>query len=80
MSSLEDRTKQHYMWKHDPEYVKEMQVEDFDPHLALAEFAGALTPEQVKAHKDGTENHSGAYDTSTRQLTTVVPMELVVGP
>ena len=59
MSSLEDRTKQHYMWKHDPEYVKEMQVEDFDPHLALAEFAGALTPEQVKAHKDGTENHSG---------------------
>ena len=60
MSSLEDRTKQHYMWKHDPEYVKEMQVEDFDPHLALAEFAGALTPEQVKAHKDGTENHSGA--------------------
>ena len=60
MSSLEDRTKQHYMWKHDPEYVKEMQVDDFDPHLALAEFAGALTPEQVKAHKDGTENHSGA--------------------
>lgn len=59
MSSLEDRTKQHYMWKHDPEYVKEMQVEDFDPHLALAEFAGALTPEQVKAHKDGKENHSG---------------------
>jgi len=57
MSSLEDRTKQHYMWKHDPEYVKEMQTDDFDPHLALAEFAGALTPEQVKAHKDGTENH-----------------------
>ena len=60
MSSLEDRTKQHYMWKHDPEYVKEMQTPDFDPHLALAEFAEALTPEQVKAHKDGTENHSMA--------------------
>lgn len=57
MSSLEDRTKQHYMWKYDPEYVKEMQTEDFDPHLALAEFAGALTPEQVKAHKDGKEDH-----------------------
>lgn len=51
MSSLEDRTKQHYMWKFDPEYVKEMQTPDFDPHLALAEFAGALTPEQVKSHK-----------------------------
>ena len=59
MSSLEDRTKQHYMWKHDPEYVKEMQTDDFDPHLALAEFAGALTPEQVLAHKEGKENHSG---------------------
>lgn len=57
MSSLEDRTKQHYMWKHDPEYVKEMQTPDFDPHLALAQFAGALTPEQVKAHKEHKEDH-----------------------
>jgi DNA polymerase III epsilon subunit-like protein len=57
MSSLEDRTKQHYMWKHDPDYVREMQTEDFDPHLALAEFAGALTPEQVKAHKEEEEDH-----------------------
>lgn len=52
MSSLEDRTKQHYMWDYDPDYVKEMQTDDFDPHLALAEFAGALTPEQVKQHKN----------------------------
>lgn len=52
MSSLEDRTKQHYMWKFDPDYVIEMQTPDFDPHLALAEFAGALTPEQVQSHKD----------------------------
>lgn len=57
MSSLEDRTKQHYMWKFDPDYVREMQTEDFDPHLALAEFAGALTPEQVKAHKEKVEDH-----------------------
>lgn len=52
MSSLEDRTKQHFMWKHDPEYVKEMMTPDFDPHLALAQFAGALTAEQVQSHKD----------------------------
>jgi hypothetical protein len=52
MSSLEDRTKQHYMWKHDPDYVVEMQTPDFDPHLALAQFAEALTPEQVQSHKD----------------------------
>ena len=43
MSSLEDRTKQHYMWKHDPEYVTEMQKKGFDPHLDMAVEAGMLT-------------------------------------
>lgn len=47
MSSLEDRTKQHFMWKHDPEYVKEMLVPDFDPHMSLALFAKALTQEEI---------------------------------
>lgn len=52
MSSLEDRTKQHYMWAYDPEYVKEMTTPDFDPHLSLAEFAGALTKQQVVQYKE----------------------------
>src|SRR5690606_17369841 len=30
MSSLEDRTKQHYMWPHDPDYVMEMLKPDFE--------------------------------------------------
>lgn len=59
MSSLEDRTKQHYMWDYDLEYVKEMQTDDFDPHLDLAVVAGLLTKEQAQAHKDGIENHKG---------------------
>lgn len=58
MSSLEDRTKQHFMWEFDPEYVKEMQTDDFDPHLDLAVVAGFLTQEQVDAHKSGKENYS----------------------
>jgi hypothetical protein len=58
MSSLEDRTKQHYMFKHDPDYVKEMMTESYDPHLSLAVFAGALTEEQSQAHKDKKEDHS----------------------
>lgn len=57
MSSLEDRTKQHYMWPHDPDYVREMMTDDFDPHLDLAVAAGALTTEQANNHKSGTENH-----------------------
>lgn len=51
MSSLEDRTKQHYMWDFDPEYVKEMQTDDFDPHLDLAVVAGFLTQEESDSHK-----------------------------
>jgi hypothetical protein len=51
MMSLEDRTKQHYMWPHDPDYVQEMITPDFDPHLGLAEFAGVLTSDEVKFYK-----------------------------
>ena len=53
MCSLEDRTKQHYMWEYDPEYVKQMMSDDFDPHLDLALSAGALTQQQVNDYKNG---------------------------
>ena len=51
MSSLEDRTKQHFMWEHDPEFVKQMLAPDFDPHLDLAVTASMLTEDQARAHK-----------------------------
>jgi len=51
MSSLEDRTKQHYMWPHDPDYVREMQKPDFDPHLGLAVFAGEITQDEEDFYK-----------------------------
>lgn len=53
MSSLEDRTKQHFIWDFDPEYVKQMMTDDFDPHLDLAVLAGFLTEEEAQQHKDG---------------------------
>ena len=58
MSSLEDRTKQHYMWSHDPEYVKEMMTDDFDPHLDLCISGGLLRPSDVSDHKAGVKDHS----------------------
>ena len=58
-SSLEDRTKLHYMYDHDPEYVEEMSQPGFDPHLDLAMQDGALTPKQVQAYKDGDKTHKG---------------------
>jgi len=51
MSSLEDRTKQHYMWVHDPKYVKEMQQEGFDPHCDIAKEASIMTNSQVLEYK-----------------------------
>lgn len=51
LSSLEDKTKQHYIYKYDPEYVKEMNIPGFDPHLDLAIRANMLTYEQAQEHK-----------------------------
>lgn len=58
MVSLEATTKAHFMYPHDPEYALTLTAPGFDEHLDLAVHAGALTPEQVEAHKAGTENHS----------------------
>ena len=51
MSALEDTTKQHYMYFFDPEYVKQMRVPGFDPHLDIAVLAGMMTIEQSEDHK-----------------------------
>ena len=57
MSSLEDRTKQHYMWPHDPDYVRAMQVDGFDPHWDIALEAGMADQAMVDEYK--------AYDKDT---------------
>lgn len=51
VSGLEDNTKQHYIYYFDPEYVKEMRVPGFDPHLDIALLAGLLTQEEVNFYK-----------------------------
>lgn len=63
MSSLEDRTKQHYMWDYDPEYVKEMQTPDFDPHIDLCVTADLMTEDQAQKYKNPTSEfkHTAMY-------------------
>jgi hypothetical protein len=51
MDSLEDCTKQHYMYKHDPEYVMEMRKEGFDPHLDMCLAAKLMTFERSEWYK-----------------------------
>lgn len=53
MSGLEDRLKQHFLWKYDPDYVRSLMDPKYDPHLDLAELAGALTPDEVADYKNG---------------------------
>jgi len=53
MVSLEDTTKRHYMMPYDPDYVAEMSVEGFDPHLNLAQFAGACTQDEIDEYNLG---------------------------
>ena len=56
MSGLEDRLKQHFIFPYDPEYVKEMLRDDYDPHLSLALLASAVTPEQIQAYQNGEDD------------------------
>jgi hypothetical protein len=53
MSGLEDRLKQHFLFKYDPDYVRSLMDPKYDPHLDLAELAGALTPDEVLEYKNG---------------------------
>ena len=46
MSSLEDTTKQHYMYFFDPNYVAQMRVPGFDPHIDIGVLASMLTREE----------------------------------
>jgi len=55
MSGLEDRLKQHFIYPFDPDYVEEMNVPDYDPHLALALLGKAVTQKQVDDYKSGVD-------------------------
>ncbi len=51
MSSLEDTTKQHYMYFFDPEYVMQMRIPGFDPHLDIGVLAKMLSEEESNEFK-----------------------------
>lgn len=60
LSGLEDRTKQHYMYKFDPSYVDEMRTKGWDPHLDIAVRAGMMDAAEAALFKelDGRDNLS----------------------
>lgn len=60
--SLEDRLKQHFIYPYDPDYVKEMMKDDFDPHLDLAGTAHKLTLTDIEDYKKGDKSKKKIRD------------------
>lgn len=52
IAGAEDSTKRHFIWKYDPEYVKEQMTEGFDPHLAIALIVGYVTQEDIEFYNN----------------------------
>jgi hypothetical protein len=52
-TALEDRTKQHFMWRHDPDYVKAMMEKGYCPHCDIAVLAGFMTKEEELRYQTG---------------------------
>jgi len=65
MSSLEDRTKQHFMFEYDPEYVEEMNSPDFDPHIDIAVIGGLMKKLDAEFYK-GFKPAMASQDDHTR--------------
>lgn len=57
MVSLEDTTKRHYIQPYDPDYVEEMSVKGYDPHLKLAVLAGIITQAEYDFYAWYKEQH-----------------------
>lgn len=51
VSALEDSTKQHYIYYFDPEYVKDMRVPGFDPHIDIGVLSGLLSKEDEEFYR-----------------------------
>lgn len=51
MSSLEDNTKQHYMYFYDPQYVTEMRSYGFDPHCDISVLAKKMSRDEECFYK-----------------------------
>jgi hypothetical protein len=51
LSNIEDRTKRHYIYDYDPQYVEEMNIEGYDAHLSIAILAGSMTEDEAEFYK-----------------------------
>lgn len=93
LSSLEDRCKHHFMLAHDPEYVKTMQEDDFDPHILMALTAKMVTQQEFDDFKKGiksanakaarkkgkTTNYASVYNAGAAKIAQAAGVSLAEG-
>ena len=75
LSSLESKVSHHFMVVHDPEYIKTLNEDGYDGHLAMAQSAGLISQSNVDDYKSG--NKEGGWqqpDMQERQPHTHVNM------
>lgn len=61
LAGIEDATKQHAIYPYDPEYVEEMQSDDWDPHTNIAVISKLMSKEEELLYKelDGKRDSGG---------------------
>jgi len=69
ISGLEDNTKQHYIYMFDPDYVTEMRVPGFDPHIDIAVLSGLISKEDEEFYKQVDKAKSDLGDSYTFDTT-----------
>lgn len=52
LANIEDRTKRHYIYKYDPQYVEEMNIPGYDAHLEIAVLANFMTIDDMVFYKE----------------------------
>lgn len=68
--SLENSTKEHYMYFYDPEYVKRIRVKGYDSHLSLGVSAGLITEEESEFYKDPKNEKTPEYKIINKKRST----------
>ncbi len=51
LANIEDRTKRHYIFKYDPDYVRTMNTPGYDAHLEIGILAGFITQDDADFYK-----------------------------
>lgn len=82
LSSAEATTQDNYMFKFDPEYVKDRRTEGFDPHLDIGILAGLITQEEADffTHfKEGDDKYLYKEIKKKRSIAKVINFSSVYG-